>query len=122
LYSNSLGGSDVDKAGRVLVAGAGGFVGGHLVANLRRTGHSGIRVVDCKLSSEWQQVFPQVETIRADLRELSACRAARRDACYIFNVAPDMGGMGFIETHKVECMFSDLNRYAHADGGVQSRG
>jgi GDP-D-mannose 3',5'-epimerase len=98
----------LDKPEKVLVAGGGGFIGGHLVADLLRTGHSDIRVIDCKPLSEWYQVFPQVENIRADLRELSACRAAMRDARYIFNLAADMGGMGFIETHRAECMLSVL--------------
>jgi GDP-D-mannose 3', 5'-epimerase len=98
----------LDKTGKVLVAGGGGFIGGHLVADLLRTGYSDIRAVDCKPLSEWYQVFPQVENIRADLRELSACQAATRDARYVVNLAADMGGMGFIETHKAECMLSVL--------------
>jgi GDP-D-mannose 3',5'-epimerase len=98
----------LEKTGKVLVAGGGGFIGGHLVADLLRGGHSDIRVVDCKPPSEWYQVFPQVENIRADLRELGACRAAARDVRYVFNLAADMGGMGFIETHKAECMLSVL--------------
>lgn len=98
----------METAGKVLVAGGGGFIGGHLVASLLRTGHSDIRVVDCKPLSEWYQVFPEAENIRADLREVSACRAAARNARYVFNLAADMGGMGFIETHKAECMLSVL--------------
>jgi GDP-D-mannose 3', 5'-epimerase len=98
----------LDKAGKVLVAGGGGFIGGHLVADLLRAGHSDIRVVDYKPLSEWHQLLQQVENVRADLRELSACRAATSDARYVFNLAADMGGMGFIETHKAECMLSVL--------------
>src|SRR5215469_12938870 len=98
----------MEKCDKVLVTGGGGFIGGHLVAALSRDGHSDIRVVDCKPLSDWYQVLPQAENIRADLRELSACRAAARDARYVFNLAADMGGMGFIETHKAECMLSVL--------------
>jgi nucleoside-diphosphate-sugar epimerase len=98
----------MEKSGKVLVAGGGGFIGGHLVADLVRRGHSDIRVVDCKPFSDWHQILPQAENIRADLRELPACRAAARDARYVFNLAADMGGMGFIETHKAECMLSVL--------------
>jgi GDP-D-mannose 3', 5'-epimerase len=98
----------LDKTGKVLVAGGGGFIGGHIVADLIRAGHSDIRVVDCKPLSEWYQVFPKVENVRADLRELGMCRAAARDVRYVFNLAADMGGMGFIETHKAECMLSVL--------------
>jgi GDP-D-mannose 3', 5'-epimerase len=98
----------LEKTGKVLVTGGGGFIGGHLVADLLATGHSDIRVVDRKPLSQWYQVFPQVENVRADLQELPACRAATRDVRYVFNLAADMGGMGFIETHKAECMLSVL--------------
>ena len=98
----------MEKAGKVLITGGGGFIGGHLVANLLWAGHSDIRVVDCKPLPEWYQVFPQVENIPADLRQLSACRAAAHEVRYVFNLAADMGGMGFIETHKAECMLSVL--------------
>ena len=98
----------MEKGGKVLVAGGGGFIGGHLVAELVRARHTDIRVVDCKPFADWYQFFPQAENICADLRGLSACRAAARDVRYIFNLAADMGGMGFIETHKAECMLSVL--------------
>ena len=78
------------------------------MADLLRTGHSDIRAVDCNPLSEWYQLFPQAENICADLRQLSACRAATHDARYVFNLVADMGGMGFIETHKAECMLSVL--------------
>jgi nucleoside-diphosphate-sugar epimerase len=94
--------------GKVLVAGGGGFIGGHLVAELLQRGHSDIRVVDFKPFSEWHQVFPQAESVRADLRELNACRDSVHNTRYVFNLAADMGGMGFIETHKAECMLSVL--------------
>ena len=98
----------MEKSGKILVTGGGGFIGGHLVADLLRTTDSDIRVVDCKPLSEWHQIFPQVENIEADLRELSACRAAVQGVRYAFNLAADMGGMGFIENHKAECMLSVL--------------
>jgi nucleoside-diphosphate-sugar epimerase len=99
----------MDKSdGKILVTGGGGFIGGHLVGDLIREGWSNIRVVDCKPIAEWHQIFPQAENISADLRDLSACRAAVRNARSVFNLAADMGGMGFIETHKAECMLSVL--------------
>jgi nucleoside-diphosphate-sugar epimerase len=93
---------------RIVVTGAGGFIGGHLLAELRRLGYRRLRGVDVKAPSLWHQRFPEVENIQADLKSLDACREACRDAAYVFNLAADMGGMGFIETHKADCMLSVL--------------
>jgi nucleoside-diphosphate-sugar epimerase len=98
----------MDRIGKILLAGGGGFIGGHLVSSLLRQGYSDIRAVDCKPLEEWHQVFPEAENVCADLRELPACRAAVRDVRFVFNLAADMGGMGFIETHKADCMLSVL--------------
>jgi nucleoside-diphosphate-sugar epimerase len=92
----------------VLITGAGGFIGGHLVAELRRRGHQRIRAVDYKPTTDWYQLFDDVDVHVLDLRERSACDAAAREARYVFNLAADMGGMGFIELHKAECMISVL--------------
>jgi nucleoside-diphosphate-sugar epimerase len=68
----------MDKgAGKILVTGGGGFIGGHLVAEFIRQGYTDIRVVDCKPFTDWHQIFPQVENVSADLCELPACPAAR---------------------------------------------
>ncbi len=91
----------------VLVTGAGGFIGGHLVAALREEGQS-VRAVDCKPLPAWCQVQRGVESIQTDLSQPDACRAAVRDVSTIYNLAADMGGMGFIETHKADCMLSVL--------------
>ncbi len=96
------------KDSLVLVTGAGGFIGGHLVADLLRDGHSRVRAVDCKPFSEWYQRFPEADNRVLDLREIGACREAAKEAATIFNLAADMGGMGFIETHKAECMLTVL--------------
>jgi nucleoside-diphosphate-sugar epimerase len=107
----------------VLVTGAGGFIGGHLVAELRRRGHTRIRAVDIKPVDQWYQRFADVASQQLDLRELAACHAAVRGARYVFNLAADMGGMGFIELHKTECMLSVLiNTHmlmAAKDAGVE---
>jgi GDP-D-mannose 3',5'-epimerase len=92
----------------VVVGGAGGFIGGHLVADLRRQGYRRIRAVDIKPFDEWHRQFPDVDNRRLDLREKAACEDALADAREVYNFAADMGGIGFIETHKAECMLSVL--------------
>jgi GDP-D-mannose 3', 5'-epimerase len=92
----------------ILVAGAGGFIGGHLVAALRQQSPAKIRAVDLKPFSEWYQVFPDVENIQADLQEKNACEQAAQKMDHIYNLAADMGGMGFIELNKAACMLSVL--------------
>jgi nucleoside-diphosphate-sugar epimerase len=92
----------------VLVTGAGGFIGGHLVGELERLGYRRLRAVDIKPIDEWYQVFPQVDNRTLDLRDREACLQAASGAREIYNLACDMGGMGFIETHKAECMLSVL--------------
>jgi nucleoside-diphosphate-sugar epimerase len=92
----------------ILVAGAGGFIGGHLVGELRRLGYRRLRAVDIKPISEWYQVFPDVENLTLDLREREACVQAAAGATQIYNLACDMGGMGFIEANRALCMLSVL--------------
>jgi GDP-D-mannose 3', 5'-epimerase len=93
--------------GLVVVAGAGGFIGGHVVAELLAHG-SNVRAVDIKPVASWFQVFPQVDSLELDLRDRAACREAVTGAQRVFNFAADMGGMGFIETNKALCMLSSL--------------
>jgi GDP-D-mannose 3', 5'-epimerase len=93
---------------RVLVTGAGGFIGGHLVRRLRDSGVAHIRAVDCKPKDEWYQVFDDVDVVHANLELLDACRDATEGIDTVFNLAADMGGMGFIENNKALCMLSVL--------------
>src|SRR6516225_9027897 len=92
----------------VVIAGGGGFIGGELVRHLRQQGCRRIRAVDIKPLDEWFQRFPEVENVIGDLREITDCRSACRNASYVFNLAADMGGMGFIENQKADCMLSVL--------------
>jgi len=96
------------KDGLVLVTGAGGFIGGHLVRDLRENGFTKIRAVDIKPMHEWYQVFDNVENVQADMTLRESAYAATRGARYVFNLAADMGGMGFIENNKASCMLSVL--------------
>jgi nucleoside-diphosphate-sugar epimerase len=98
----------VNKDQSILVAGAGGFIGGHLVADLLKKGHARIRAVDIKPLPEWFQRFPQVESKVLDLQRLEHCREAVNGCDVVYNLAADMGGMGFIENNKALCMLSVL--------------
>jgi len=107
----------------ILVGGAGGFIGGHLVADLLKKGHKRIRAVDIKPFDEWYQRFPEVENFQLDLGRLDACEQATKGVTTVYNLAADMGGMGFIENNKALCMLTVLiNTHllmASRDAGVQ---
>jgi len=92
---------------KVLVAGGGGFIGGHLVARLLQDSYD-VRSVDIKPVEEWYQVFDEAENVVADLKELPACQDACQGVHDVYNLAADMGGMGFIENNKALCMLSVL--------------
>ena len=92
----------------ILVTGAGGFIGGHLVRRLRQLGHTRIRAVDVKPLDSWHQLHTSADNRQADLRVRAACDGVMEGIEHVFNFAADMGGMGYIETHKAECMLSVL--------------
>jgi nucleoside-diphosphate-sugar epimerase len=94
--------------GLTVVTGAGGFIGGALVADLRRRGVTRIRAVDIKPVEEWYQVSDGVENLVLDLNLKDHCDAVAQGAEQIFNLAANMGGMGFIENNKALCMLSVL--------------
>jgi nucleoside-diphosphate-sugar epimerase len=92
----------------ILVAGAGGFIGGALVRRLAEQGHTRIRAVDKKPLPHWYQRTPGVESLCLDLSHEQNCKQAAEGAAEVYNLAADMGGMGFIERFRIECLRSIL--------------
>lgn len=91
----------------IVVCGGGGFIGGHLVAALLAAGFR-VRAVDHKPFDEWCQLHSTAENIRLDLTGREACQQAVSGADTVYNLAADMGGMGFIENNRALCMLSVL--------------
>ena len=97
----------MEPEGLVVVAGGGGFIGGWLARSLVEAGIA-VRVVDIKPLDEWHQRFDDAENLVLDLRDVDACRRAVAGTRWVYDLACNMGGMGFIESHKAECMLSVL--------------
>ncbi len=91
-----------------VVCGAGGFIGGHLVKGLLNRGVRVIRAVDIKPLEYWHQITEGVENLSLDLKEAKNCLRATRGADHVYQLAADMGGMGFIENNKALCMLNVL--------------
>jgi len=108
---------------RVLVCGAGGFIGGHLVNTLFEQGASSVRAVDVKPFPEWYQRHPTADSRILDLQLRDNCFEATEGMDAVFQLAADMGGMGFIENNKALCMLSVLTNthmlIAARDAGVK---
>ncbi len=96
------------KNAKVVVCGAGGFIGGHLVKSLLDNGANVIRAVDVKPLDEWYQTSPGVTNLSLDLKDKDNCMETAQGAEVVFQLAADMGGMGFIENNKALCMLSVL--------------
>ena len=92
---------------KILVCGAGGFIGGHLVKDLMDEGHD-LVCVDVKPFEYWFQTFDNNENFSLDLKEYENCLKVTKNVHFIYNMACNMGGMGFIENNKAECMLSVL--------------
>jgi GDP-D-mannose 3',5'-epimerase len=111
------------NTGKVVVCGAGGFIGGHLVQYLLANGVDVIRAVDIKPLDEWYQTSNDVENLSLDLSEKENCFQAAEGATTVYQLAADMGGMGFIENNKALCMLSVLTNthmlMAARDKGVE---
>jgi nucleoside-diphosphate-sugar epimerase len=108
---------------KAVVCGAGGFIGGHLVQSLLNNGVEVIRAVDIKPLGEWYQASRDVENLTLDLKDKASCMKAAEGASVVFQLAADMGGMGFIENNKALCMLSVLTNthmlMAARDKGVE---
>ena len=100
--------SSIARSDPILIGGAGGFIGGWLVRYLQENGYTSLRAIDNKPCDEWYQVLDGVDNRVADLRSLDTCKDAVREMRHVYNLACDMGGMGFIEANKAACMVSVL--------------
>ena len=96
------------KNKKILIVGAGGFIGGHIVKRLLIDNNS-IVAVDIKPKEYWFQDYENVKNhYSMDMKEINNCRKVSKNIDYVFNMACNMGGMGFIENNKAECMQSVL--------------
>ena len=96
------------KNKKILIVGAGGFIGGHLTKKLLENKNS-ITAVDIKPKEYWFQDFEEVRNYyQTDMKNIENCRKVTKNIDYVFNMACNMGGMGFIENNKAECMQSVL--------------
>jgi nucleoside-diphosphate-sugar epimerase len=100
--------SETRKTDRIVIAGAGGFIAGNLVKYFRDRGFTNIRAVDKKPLDDWYLCSPEVESLRLDCSQEDACKRVCEGAVEVYNLAADMGGMGFIERFRVECLRSIL--------------
>jgi GDP-D-mannose 3', 5'-epimerase len=111
------------KGEKAVVCGAGGFIGGHLVQSLLANNIDVVRAVDIKPLDDWYQVSKDVESLSLDLKDKDNCLKAAEGVDVVFQLAADMGGMGFIENNKALCMLSVLTNthmlMAARDKGVE---
>jgi nucleoside-diphosphate-sugar epimerase len=98
----------LQKNDLIVIAGAGGFIGGSLVGYFHEKGFTRIRAVDKKPLADWYQRFPGVESLCLDMSQDTNCVRACEGASEVYNFAADMGGMGFIEKFRIECLRSVL--------------
>ena len=104
-----------------VVCGAGGFIGGHLVKGLLASGVKVVRAVDVKPIKDWYQVTEGVENLSLDLKDKDHCMTAADGVSLVYQLAADMGGMGFIENNKALCMLSVLTN-THMLMAAQAKG
>lgn len=108
MSKNATAATTLKKDDLIVIAGAGGFIAGSLVRYFADQGFTNIRAIDKKPLPEWYQRVPGVENLSMDLSLLENCKRAVEGAVEVYNLAADMGGMGFIERFRVECLRSIL--------------
>ena len=106
--TNETAASLLAKDDLIVIGGAGGFIGGALARYFHEQGFARIRGIDKKPLPAWYQIVPGVESLCLDLSEELNCRRACEGAVDVYNLAADMGGMGFIERFRIECLRSVL--------------
>ena len=99
---------DLNKDDLIVITGAGGFIAGSLTRYFRELGYTNLRAVDKKPLPQWYQRVPGVENLSLNLSFRDNCKRAVEGALEVYNLAADMGGMGFIEKFRVECLRSVL--------------
>ena len=100
--------SDCDKGDLIVITGAGGFIAGALAHYFHDRGFTHIRAVDKKPLPDWYRIVPGVESLCLDVSDEANCKRACEGAVEVYNLAADMGGMGFIERFRVQCLRSIL--------------
>ena len=105
---NAKAASVLRKDDLIVIGGAGGFIAGSLARYFHDQGFTRIRAIDKKPLPEWYQRVPGVECLCLDLSNEKNCRRACEGAVEVYNLAADMGGMGFIERFRIECLRSIL--------------
>ena len=93
---------------KILICGAGGFIGGHLTSKLIKEKKYNLVCADIKPKEYWFQIFDEAENYSLDLKEYENTLKVTKNVDYVYNFACNMGGMGFIENNKAECMLSVL--------------
>ena len=100
--------SQPNKDDLIVIGGAGGFIAGALARYFHDRGFTRIRAIDKKPLPDWYQRVPGVESVCMDLSHEANCKEACKGATEVYNLAADMGGMGFIELFRIECLRSIL--------------
>ncbi len=99
----------MNKNDLIVIAGAGGFIGGSLARHFSEMGFTNIRAVDKKPIDQWYQAAPNAENVaNCDLNYRANCFKVCEGAVEVYNFAADMGGIGFIELNKADCMLTVL--------------